>query len=215
MIWHTSEILARPSLRLRAALAQIPDLKGFTYLLHGTLPVVSERARSWDGLPEEGLLVVRPIGDPTWMKVEDGPVRSWHDWPGPGARLDNAPGMIERGSLDDETEVYPPAAFLGVLKLLARQTETTLAYYYGATWGGDVDIEHSWLFGPAGEERALVTVGEDRHTSVYVDGHLEQTLESGLLQQLLEPLGVRLPGSGQFPPNERPFDWAPYALESF
>ena len=141
--------------------------------------------------------------------------------------------------LPADAELYgacPDRAELVELKWLAEQLQSPVAEYSAATWGGAVEYEWCWEFGP--NERVLLNAEHTRQWDenyrdwlfrsrtrtkyrswrvVYEIRHQHcQPVEVGdteppVLARMLQSFGVQ--SSGFFKPHGRAFDWARFRVD--
>lgn len=156
------------------------------------------------GLPPEGLMVVRPVGEPRrlerWYRV---PVVPW--LPPPGWELvELAVTPAHVSALHAEAAHLPPEDFLRALKGLARRHDTTVAYGYFSTWGGCNELEYVWIFGV--REAVLINTSSEPTHLVFEQGQPSRLVDRPLVQELADALGMSLPTSF-FAPHARKFRW--------
>ena len=133
MTWYADEVIATASARVLRAVGSAPVLAPFAY--HVTNPLEHEwhSAEVVHGLPENGLVVIRPVCDPTpdespadWYGE---PVLDWHSFDDQA----DSTVMIDRTQVAESCsislEVLPPAGLLSYLKGLALETQSTFVFY--------------------------------------------------------------------------------------
>src|SRR5260221_7705341 len=151
MTWYADEVLAASSPRVLQAIASNAMLAPFAYHLKPPLDHEWHTPGVIHGLPEGGLVVVRPICDVT---PNDSPA-DWYarpalDWSSltgfSNAKLVVDPTVIaERCNV--VLEPAPPVGLLHFLRDLADETESIFVFYSCRMWGGEVEQEYAWIFG--------------------------------------------------------------------
>ena len=211
MTWFANEILApaTPSL-VREMLA----FAGYRDAVHvvkslDSYPFHQDNVRH--GLPPEGLLVVRPVGEPSDLgEWYDTPVIPWlppPDWP----QLELSYTTSAIAALFPKTaDSLPPDPFLASLKgLSARHGGVPIAYGYFSTWGGMNELEYAWVFSDV--ETVLVNASEESRHAMLRDGAPLTEVGAGLLENLCGQLGFALP-TGFFAPHTSRFPWADHLV---
>lgn len=157
------------------------------------------------GLPDGGLVAVRPVGEPgpSWYGT---PVLSWRGYP----RGDRPPAAVPpsrvKPALGEHKRFAPPAGYLAWARELAARTNTSVVCYYAFMWGGDTEYEYAWVFGKVEE---VYVDGPDGLRVFAPDGEAKRP--GDVLVEALRPLGLQLP-SPYFALHTREFDWKPYAV---
>lgn len=202
--WFANEIMARavPSL-----VDEVAGLPGYIEAVHVVRNLDSHHFHDETvrhGLPPEGLLIVRPVGEPS--ELED-----WYDervipWLAPSEwnlhELAVTPEAIAR--LVPAAADLPPADFLRALKGLAVRHHTTVTYASFSTWGGANELEYAWVLDE--DESVLLNTTTDMVHLVLRAGHPPRKVDQDLLQALCMRLGLVLP-TPYFAPHARSFDW--------
>lgn len=209
MTWFANEILARA---VPGLLREVTEFVGYREAVHVIRSLEShgfhdEAVRH--GLPSEGLLVVRPIGEPADLEGwYDEPVVPWLSPPNwePG-KLCIAPSALSKfaGGIGN----LPPDTFLRALSGLAARHQTTVAYGYFSMWGGTNELEYAWIFDE--EETVLVN---SRPENVHVrlrDGSPACEENEDLVMALCSYLGMPLP-TPYFAPHTRSFSWTDHRI---
>jgi hypothetical protein len=208
--WFANEILApaAPSL-VREMLA----FAGYRDAVHvvtslDSYPFHQDNVRH--GLPREGLLVVRPVGDPSDLgEWYDTPVIPWlppPDWPQLG--LSYTTSAIA-ALVPEAADSLPPDAFLSSLKGLSARHGVPIAYGYFSTWGGTNELEYAWVFSDV--ETVMVNASEDNRHAMLRDNAPLTEVAAGLLGNLCGQLGFALP-TGFFAPHTSRFPWAKHLV---
>jgi hypothetical protein len=160
---YTSHIYAQPASGLVSFLYSHPILSSGLFHIRQLAPGdTKDIARN--GLPEEGLVVIREVCDPTKPRDshdeaqthEDrgAPVISWWDLLGPqDVRIippENIP-TLAFGNIHNnhQTNLPPPVEFLRFLKHLSMTFKALIAFYHHYTAYEDrlADCEYAWIFG--------------------------------------------------------------------
>jgi hypothetical protein len=211
MTWYADEIILRASTAALEAVRAASCLAPFAYhirALDGHAWVCQEQRH---GLPEGGLLVIRPVCDHcdrsshrlAWYEVA---TRDWATLPfEPGVEelLDTT--MTQRLSkyLEEETEAIPPLQLRKAVASLAAHLNQPVLYYSCSMWGGDICYEYSLVYEPA--ESVIFTrphVQSDTDTG----NDVENALRAGLLK-----IGLSLP-TVYFAPHTRCYPWQMHKL---
>ena len=201
MTWYAHEILLRATPAALAAIHASAQLAPFAYHLRSLDQVQWYRPEHRHGLPEGGLLVIRPV-----CCAEDR-CAQWHGEPfldttSLPPRPEVAPLLqadIATPLADQLSETSLPAMSLrGTSAALAQQLQEPVVYYACGMWGGDVDFEYCLTYEPQ-ESLFARDVSERGHGT-------ERALDMALAK-----LGLTLP-SGFFAPHTRSFDWAAHQL---
>lgn len=205
MTWYADHVFCEPREAVLAALKE-------TWMARAVHHVVEPLAHDWytdgieHGLPEGGLVVVRPVAEPG-AKRQGREVVSWKAYPKRDRPPWPIPGRHVRRTLDEGEQFYPPDGFLAYLSEFAAATASVVAYYQCFSWGGDVESETAWLCGD--DPRVFAGRRNGNCVAFTRDGHAEK--DADVLIEALRPFGLVLP-SPYFALHTREFDWAPYAL---
>jgi hypothetical protein len=160
---YTSHIYIKPTKDLLAFLQSHSLLsRGLFYIRQ---PIaIDEKQFARNGFPDEGLIVIREVCDPT--KPRDShdeaqihenhgaPVLPWWDLQGPADVQVIPPNIIPTlafGQIHENhpTNLPPPIEFIRFLKNLSATYKTTVAFYHYYTAYADklADNEYAWVFG--------------------------------------------------------------------
>lgn len=218
MTWYADQVMATASSGVIRAVRADPVLRPFAYHLTNPLDHEWHSAEVVHRLPENGLVVLRPVCDATpdeypadWYGE---PVLDWHSFVD---RTDAVP-MIDRARVAEScsvaSEAVPPIGFLSYLKRLALETQSTFVFYSCSMWGGDVECEYAWLFGDT--ERALVSLrpeipGAPRPLAILEPLKPTRVVTGDVLVSTLGHLSLDLP-TPFFAPHTRSFAWSKYKL---
>jgi hypothetical protein len=151
MTWYAHHLFAQPSEQVLDRLLGNPVVSKGVYWVRDISDHPWHAPEVIHGLPPGGLVVVRPICDPsahcaTWYKE---PIISWFDVHGPkDVSIYVTPGQVWQDIPEADPKDYPPLPFLKYLKDLSEETNSTVAFYHCFTWGGDTEVEYSWVFLP-------------------------------------------------------------------
>jgi len=133
MTWFAEEILAPARPEVIEEFASFLGYRDSLYVIHEIPPHPWWPDEVRHGVPPEGLLVVRPVGEPGVHDEWHGtPVIPWLPPPGRGAvALQIAPADVK---LDDVSpEVLPPRDFLAYLKHVSATHHAPVAYGFFST----------------------------------------------------------------------------------
>lgn len=203
MTWYADEIILRATPAALTAVGTSSQLRPFTYhvkILSGHEWYHDEHKHS---LPDEGLLVVRPVCGISSHGAE------WHDtsildWSkldsNPDARdfLSEEVSHVLAGYLDEES--MPPASLRQASATLALQLQQPVIYYGCGMWGGDIEYEYCLVYEPT--ESLFIT----KQSCPDTDG-TNDSLRRGLLK-----IGLHLP-TGYFALHTRGFPWKKHRLQ--
>ncbi|MDR2298275.1 MAG: hypothetical protein LBE30_08020 [Comamonas sp.] len=201
MTWYAHEILLRATPAALQAIRDSALLAPFAYHLHSLQDVDWYLPGHRHGLPQGGLLVIRPVCSAAAQGAQ------WHE----EAILDTTSLPLNPDTLhclqadiatllaDQVPETSLPAPHLrSMLAALAEQLHETVVYYACGMWGGDLDFEYCLSYEP--QETLWVTDVAERGPH-----------EKRALYQALMNIGLMLP-SAFFAPHTRSFDWAAHRL---
>lgn len=148
MSWHANEILLRATPRALALISTSQTLRPFSYHVRSLAGHAWYRKEHEHSLPEEGLLVIRPVGTAVSFEASDTASLS--------AEVTNE--LVTY--LDGEAQP-PPAPLRQALAGMAATLDQAVIYYACRMWGGDIDYEYCLSYSPS--EALLVTKpgGED------------------------------------------------------
>jgi hypothetical protein len=213
MTWYATEILAECNPSLLDAVKSDPGLSAHAYLIGETIDFVLNDSEYTFNPPSGGLLVIRPVCDLNEHCADwhDEPVMSWHSLSGPSSVKAIPPQAFASHAGDGMLNEFPPSAFFAYLKQLSASTKARLAFFYCFMWGGDTEVEYTWLFGER-EEAAMVLQSGVKSKVARVDAHGHTELqEVDLLSETLSYLGAPIP-SPFWVPHTRGFPWEHYKL---
>ena len=224
---YTSHIYAKPTRDLLSFLRSHPLLSpGLFYIRKLDSGNTKDIARN--GLPEDGLIVIREVCDPRKPKGSHdeaqthenrgAPVLSWWDLQGP----QDIPVIAARsiptlafGKISDKHEVNlpPPVEFLRFLKDLSMNYEDTISFYHHYTAYEDrlADSEYAWIFGKL-DFLYIRHVHEPYMTVLYsIDDepqvvHYMHTDDQPILQFVMQEFGVTL-SSASYRTYFHDFNW--------
>lgn len=201
MTWYAQEILLRATPAALQAVRNSALLAPFAYHLHSLQDIDWYLPEHRHGLPQGGLLVIRPVCAAAAQGAQ------WHE----EAILDTVSLPLNPGTLhclqadiatllaDQVPETSLPSVHLrSMLATLAKQLHETVVYYACGMWGGDLDFEYCLSYEPQETLFATDVCGHGHHTQ-------------RALHQALKSIGLTLP-SAFFAPHTRSFDWAAHRL---
>jgi hypothetical protein len=163
------------------------------------------------GLPDGGLLVVRPIGafdeftsdwyDENFLNWESIEYRKW-------SNITFGQTIL---TAEEASNHNPPDRFLGYLKHISEEYTTQVFYYSCFMWGGDIESEYSFLYDNGDEQVLLFTGSRDSQPliSLYTEKEILHEQPFDILQRNLQKLGLRLP-TAYFALHTRGFPWNEY-----
>ena len=173
MTWYAYHLFAEASPHLLEEFLASPVMSKGVYWVLNLDNYSWHDPRVKHELPSNGLLVVRPIGDPAshfaeWYQTN---IISWFEIQGEESiELSISPGKLQQDNPDYEVETYPPQAFLKYVKQLSIDHKSTLAFYHCSMWGGDTDLEYAWVF-KKGHEVAYSGIDFRAHPNVIREYH--------------------------------------------
>ena len=210
---YTSHIYMKPTKDLLSFLQSHPLMSAGLFYIRQLAPGdTKDIARNV--LPEDGLIVIREVCDPTKLRDSHdeaqthenrgSPVLSWWDFQGPQdiqiIPPDNIPTLAFGKILNNHpTNLPPPTEFLRCLKHLSATYKVLIAFYHHYTAYEDrlADSEYAWIFG----QRDFVYirhVGEPYRAVLYSTDEEPQTVYAGpaddqpILFSVLQEFGVTL-----------------------
>ncbi len=219
MTWFANSIYAIPTKDILQILADDPVLSERIYWVRDLSDHKWPDPKRQHDMLSSGLLVVRPVGDPDghyafWYQSEQS-VGSWSTLTETADMdLEILPSQVHQDNQDFNLTNYPPVPFLKWLKRLGNVTKTIIAYYHCTMWGGDVEIEYSWVFMP--NEIAYSFVSYDGNTPRLIEYHPNKPRETRMGDVLVETMkhfGLNLP-TPYFALHTRSFPWHQYKYES-
>ncbi|HFQ93351.1 MAG TPA: hypothetical protein ENK32_05045 [Anaerolineae bacterium] len=212
MTWFAHHIFILPTQDVLKIVADDPVLSEKSYWVRNLSDHKWPDPESQHTLPLNGLLVVRPVGDPDghyafWYGGSES-IISWFAFRGTDdVKLDILPKQLHKENPDFNLADYPPIPFLKWLKSLSAATKTTIAYYHCTMWGGDVEIEYSWVFKP--NEIAYSFVSSDQNATKlteYCPDRPEEVRIGDVLMETMKHFGLNLP-TPYFALHTRGFPW--------
>jgi len=141
MTWYADEIILRATPRALALVSTSQTLRPFSYHVRSLAGHHWYRKEHEHSLPEEGLLVIRPVGPQLFETNNAAPLR---------AEVTNELLTL----LDGET-TPPPTSLRQALAAMAATLDQAVIYYSCRMWAGDIDYEYCLSYGP--DEALLVT----------------------------------------------------------
>ena len=203
MTWYADEIILRASTAALEAVGTSSHLAPFAYHIQALDDHEWYRQEQQHGLPDGGLLVIRPVCGSSSHGFD------WHgvtalDW----AELpfeSMAEGLLDatvtqRLSEYLDEESIPPLQLRKALASLAIHLNQPVLYYGCGMWGGDIDYEYSLVYEPT--ESVFLT-----KSSLQSDGPgTEDSLRFGLAK-----IGLNLPTT-YFAPHTRSYPWQLHKL---
>ena len=218
MTCYADEVIALATPEAVRTVRFDPLLAPFSYHLTHPLQHDWHTPEVAHGLPEEGLLVIRPICDAT---PDEGPA-DWYgepvlDWLSFSGQASTSPQIDRERVVKDcsvSIESLPPPSLLSRVKCLAAETQTPFLFYSCFMWGGEIEREYAWIFGRS--EIALVGLPwngtDERGALAIMEPSAPVRVESGdVLVSALEHLSLHLP-TPFFAPHNRSFPWERYKL---
>lgn len=218
MTWFAHEVIAQATPEVLLTVRSNRQVSLFSYHIAHLLEHEWHTPEVVHGLPEGGLVVIRPVCDITpdespadWYNE---PLLDWCTFP---ERV--SPTLeIDRGRVAEDCglniDCLPPPAFLAQLKEFAARTQSTFLFYSCFMWGGDIEIEYAWVFGAT--ENVLVSLpsdspGEYRPLAKLNRSNSVRSETGDVLVCALKHLSLELP-TPYFAPHTRSFPWAKYKL---
>ncbi|WP_057971671.1 hypothetical protein [Lysobacter antibioticus] len=202
MTWYADEIVLRASDEALESVAASPWLAPFAYHIRSLAGHVWHRKELRHGLPDGGLLVIRPVCGKSshWSDWHHTEVLDWTGLPCESAAeelLDTEVTQCLSEYLDEES--VPPLQLRRAVATLAAGLRQPVFYYGCAMWGGDIEHEYSLVYGP--EESIVLT-----NTIPHIVEPPVDALRAGL-----HSIGLELP-TGYFAPHTRSFPWQAHKL---
>jgi len=212
MTWYASEIIAPGKPSVLTAVSHVPEFGGHVYHVTNPIRFAWHRPEAAHSVPDDGLVFIRAICDPAAH------IADWHEDDEilrfdrflnvPGSDVSLKPDAVVSRRPKLEGWDLPSEQVLRVAKRLAVDSKSTVAYYYCFCWGGDVEVEYSWVFGDS--ERVLIrqsvndTVALNR--LVEIDLADERERDEDVLVRTLSAVGCDLP-TPFFAPHTRSWEW--------
>lgn len=145
MTWYAHHIFAQANQPVLDLFLHHPVLSRGVYWVHDLDAHAWYTPEIQHALPPEGLIVVRPVGDP----AADPALLSWHQI---GSDTDIALDILSILLGADNRNIgpheTPPLPFLAYLKQTSQTSQTVVAYYYCEMWAGEVGVEYSYVYTP-------------------------------------------------------------------
>ena len=209
MTWYESEILIKATPPALEAVRSHGLLKNHAYYVENVADHVWHTPKVVHGLPEEGLLVIRPLAAPGDHAAEwfDQPILPWTELPAiRNPRWKLTPEVVRGLIPESEDTDFPPQKVLELLYELRTKAESPIVYYSCFMWGGDVELESAWILGST--ERVLRTIPhrEELAFQEFRSPTEHQKVNGDLLQSALLHLGLEIP-TPYFALHTRGFDW--------
>jgi hypothetical protein len=197
MTWYAHEIICQPTPEILAELRAHPVLSKGIYWVRDLDDFQWFRPEVRHGLPEDGLVIVRPVSSPQGFEGcydDKVPILSWH--------LDS---IVTDEKSEAEDQVFnPPDTLKHFLRNLSRKTSSVTAFYQCVMWAGIVDWETSWVYTP--EEFIYAHPANAPDAIFAIPEHDHQPLIA-----LLRHFGLYLPTT-YFALHTRSFPWARYKV---
>lgn len=218
MTWYAYHLFAESSPSLLEEFLANPVISKGMYWVRDLTNYPWHDSRVKHELPPNGLLVVRPICDPSSHYAESYKhhIISWFAMQGNDAiELMISPNLLQRDNPDYDLEAYPPQTFLKYLKQRSLQHKCTLAFYHCSMWGGSTDIEFAWVFNIGNE---VAYSGVDFRANPNVIREYRQSGEKierkgDVLMDTLSHFSINLP-TPFFALHTRGFPWESAKVES-
>lgn len=203
MTWYADEIILCASDKALAEVVGCWQLSPFAYHIRSLAGHEWYRSEQQHGLPEGGLLVLRPVcGNSSYgLEWHGTSILDWVTLPFDSlteSLLDDSVTQRLGEYLDEESA--PPLRFRQAVATLARRLDQPVLYYGCGMWGGEIDYEYCLTYRPA--ESLVATqpsLPPDRPG-------VEDALRVGLAN-----LGLNLP-TAYFAPHTRGFPWEAHRL---
>jgi hypothetical protein len=203
MTWYADEIILRASTAALEAVRTSAHLAPFAYHIRSLDEHEWYREDHKHGLPDGGLLVIRPVCGSSsrgsdWHGVA---ALDWAELPFESVAeglLDTAVTQRLSEYLDEES--VPPLQLRKAVASLAAHLGQPVLYYGCGMWGGDIDYEYSLVYEPT--ESVVLT-----KSGFQSDGPgTEDSLRAGLVK-----IGLGLQ-TMYFAPHTRSYPWQMHKL---
>jgi hypothetical protein len=209
MTWYADEIILRASTTALEVVGASSHWAPFAYHIQSLDEHEWGRQEQRHGLPEGGLLVIRPVCAHLSHRVE------WYeaatlDWATPPFEpraeelLDTTITQRLSKYLHEEAEAIPPLQLRKAVASLAALLNQPVLYYGCGMWGGDIDYEYSLVYEPT--ESAIFTRSQLQAADPDTENYAEDSLRAGLRK-----IGLDLP-TVYFAPHTRGYPWQMYKL---
>lgn len=217
MTWCAHHVFVPPTDKVLNLLLDDPVLSKGIYWVRDISDHNWYHSETKHSLPPNGLLIVRPVCAPKsrcaeWYECVE-PIISWSAIEEPSrVSLEITPNELKEDSPKPQITEYPPASFLKHLKRLSTDAQTTVAFYHCFMWGGDVEVEYSWVFSP--EEVAYLDIWTREPIWKLIEYHPGSTRiqrEASVLVKTLSHFGLNLP-TRYFALHTRSFPWDKYKM---
>jgi hypothetical protein len=170
----------------------------------------TEKSHMKHGLPESGLLAIKPNVSATgydtdfemdsfWDIYKDAPADKW-------GFMESLP--YEQLELEIDLQGNQ-RKLLGLLKSLSMEFNTPILYYFCFMWGGYTEEEYAVVFDKG---MRVYAYDREKEKDVEIIGGAREELSSTLLQTSLKHLDLDLP-TWFFALHESSFDWKRYHLK--
>ncbi len=231
MSWTGDQIYTKPNLDLiqflqtidgfKHKLFHVTDLDGIrSKWVKNNIFSKTENEHSFKkhGLPENGLLVIKPNYYRSLYDKNDEDFDFWEKFEnGQGEENDDKTWNFidsltkEEMSLDSITDLSPSQLkLLSFLQFLNEKFKVPFLYYYCFMWGGEIELEYFFVF-----ENGLKIYSYDveNKKSFQFKDNQRIKLESTVLQTGFKHLKFNLP-SWYFAPHGGLFDWKKYYIRT-
>lgn len=212
MTWFANHIFALPSDGLLKYLSNHPELSRNIYWVKDISNHNWYDAATKHDLPKDGFVVIRPVGDPNGVyaswDTDEQPLISWDEFlEKVPIELEILPAHIYQDQLDFNSSDYPPVSFLQHLKFLSQTAKTTIAYYHCAMWGGDVELEYSWVFDTSETMYSFISFNKEKpRLAEYCSNKPKVEKIGDVLVETMKHFDVNLP-TPYFALHTRTFPW--------
>lgn len=203
MTWYADEIILGASPAALKAVEASPQFASFAYHVRSLAGHDWYRPEQVHDLPEEGLLVIRPLcgTGSEGFEWHGGSVLDGEALPYDSSAHEMLDALVSQRLADYlGADSIPPQALRKAAATLASGLDQPVMYYSCAMWGGDIEYEYALIYEPA--ELLLLTVLESPQGL----GGREDALRSGLAR-----VGLRLP-TAYFAPHTRSFPWQAHKI---
>jgi hypothetical protein len=208
MTWYADEIILRASTTALEVVGASSHWAPFAYHIQSLDEHEWGHQEQRHGLPEGGLLVIRPVCGHLSHRVKwyEAAILDWATLPfEPRAAelLDTT--MTQRLSkyLEEEAEVMPPLQLRKAVASLAAHLNQPVLYYGCSMWGGDICYEYSLVYEPA---ESVTFTRPHFQSDTDTENYVEDSLCAGLRK-----IGLSLP-TVYFAPHTRCYPWQMHKL---
>lgn len=216
MTWYASQLMTTGAPSILAAIERIPLFSDHVFCVTNPIRHNWHTAEIKHSVPDEGLVFIRPICDPTghiadWHGDELLPWESFENVPGEDVQL--TPHAVCQLRTELDAASFTAADVLRVAKKLNTDTNVPVAFYYCFCWGGVVEVEYAWIFDNS--ERVLIrqtdTALPNASRFLEIDTGTETIRDGDVLMRTLRALKCDLP-TPFFAPHTRAFSWDQHRL---